>query len=78
MGGEFQNFFFLLVPMLAASGTYAVLSACVCMYVCVSVCVCVYVCVCVCVCDGKLVNTKSQKLYISYMSYGGTLIAHGP
>ena len=36
-----------LVPMLAASGTYAVLSACVCMYVCVSVCVRVCVCVCV-------------------------------
>ena len=33
-----------LVPMLTASGTYAVLLACVCMYVCV--CVCMYVWTC--------------------------------
>ena len=36
------------------------------------------VCVCLCVCDAKLVNTKSQCQYIGYMSYRGTLIAHGP
>ena len=32
-----------LVPMLTASGTFAVLRACVCMYVCVSVCLSVCV-----------------------------------
>ena len=43
--------------------TYAVMMACVCMYVCMCVCVyvCMCVCVCVCVCDTLLVNTISQE-----------------
>ena len=46
----------------------------VCMYVCVYVCVCV----CMCVCYGNLVDASPQSLYMVQLSYGGTLIAHGP
>ena len=52
--------------MLTASGTYAVMLACVCMYVCVSVCV------------TQLVNASPQSLYMVQLSYGGTLTANGP
>ena len=70
-----------LVPMLQASGTYAVLLAWVCMYVCVCMCVAMYslrseaeqrnpvsVFVCVCVCVTPLVTTITQEPYIVQMS----------
>ena len=58
--------------MLTASGTYAVLRVCVCMYVCVYVCVCMCVCVCVCVLRQACGRISSEPVHGTTVIWGYT------